>query len=97
MVPFLLCYHPDPHDYFRFTGECLKMILGDHNLKNIVVTPIACGPFKVIGSQLGQVFRNRVIRIFVYSLCIAMDRLFAVFSTGSDKYAMAYYFTATKN
>ena len=28
-VPFQFQYHPDPHDYFRFTKEALRKLLGD--------------------------------------------------------------------
>lgn len=44
-VPFLIQYHPDPNDYFRYTRESLSLIWQEVGLADIVVKPIGLGPF----------------------------------------------------
>lgn len=46
-VPFLVNYHPDPHDYFRYTKEALALMLSEVGLRNIRVTEVGMGPFAV--------------------------------------------------
>lgn len=43
-VPFWVGYHPDPHDYFRYSDECLLKIFQDIGFKNIQITRIGRGP-----------------------------------------------------
>lgn len=44
-VPFLINYHPDPHDYFRYTKEALVKILG--NFEGVEVREVGIGPICV--------------------------------------------------
>ena len=44
-VPFLVQYHPDPHDYFRYTKEALHRIFSDAGFKDIRVDNVGGGPF----------------------------------------------------
>ena len=46
-VPFLVNYHPDPHDYFRYTPEALTAIFTVAGFHDVVVTPVGRGPFSV--------------------------------------------------
>lgn len=43
-VPFWVGYHPDPHDYFRYTDECLLKLLKDSGFKDIKITRLGRGP-----------------------------------------------------
>lgn len=97
IVPLMWHFHPDPNDYFRFTGQALERILHDHGLERILIKPIAYGPFKVAASQVGHVVRLRLLRFVLYSLGIFMDRLFSHISSGAENYAMAYYFSGIKS
>lgn len=44
VVPFWIGYHPDPHDYFRYTQEALVRILSEAGFVGIVIHPIGGGP-----------------------------------------------------
>lgn len=43
-VPFLINYHPDPHDYFRYTKESLVRILKDAGFTRVSVREVGAGP-----------------------------------------------------
>ncbi len=44
IVPFWVGYHPDPHDYFRYTHEALLKILTDAGFNTVSVRPFGRGP-----------------------------------------------------
>ncbi|MDB5225308.1 MAG: hypothetical protein JWL87_260 [Candidatus Adlerbacteria bacterium] len=44
VVPFWVGYHPDPHDYFRYTEEALRRILKDAGFKDVSIKPLGGGP-----------------------------------------------------
>lgn len=46
-VPFLINYHPDPHDYFRYTKESLARILKDTGFAGVSVREVGAGPLLV--------------------------------------------------
>lgn len=95
-VPFMVRFHPDPNDYFRFTGQALEKMLENTGIEHVIIKPIAYGPFKVAFSQIGHVIRIRVLRFILYMTGILMDKLFSIVSSGSKNYAMAYYFSGVK-
>lgn len=53
-VPFLVQYHPDPRDYFRYTEEALKRIFTDSGFVGIRVEIIGIGPIAVLYSILAS-------------------------------------------
>lgn len=96
IVPLMWHYHPDPNDYFRFTGQALERLLQEYGFENIVIKPLACGPFKVAASQVGNVARIRLLRLMIYLAGVALDRVLSLASTGGENYAMAYYFSGVR-
>lgn len=51
-VPFFVQYHPDPRDYFRYTGEALSRILGDAGFSQVSVEAVGQGPVGVCVNSL---------------------------------------------
>lgn len=51
-VPFFIQYHPDPRDYFRYTGEALSRILGDAGFSEVSVEAVGQGPVGVCVNSL---------------------------------------------
>lgn len=43
-VPFWVGYHPDPHDYFRYTREALEKLLAEAGFADIKIRGIGGGP-----------------------------------------------------
>ncbi|MCK9438557.1 class I SAM-dependent methyltransferase [Patescibacteria group bacterium] len=46
-VPFLVNYHPDPNDYFRYTKESLKKIFQENGFKLLEIKEVGLGPLSV--------------------------------------------------
>jgi len=95
-VPLMWHFHPDPNDYFRFTGQAIERIARDSGFADVSVTAVAAGPFKVAASQIAGIVRIRMLVFPIYLGAVWADRLHRHFSRGSDAYALAYYFTAQK-
>jgi SAM-dependent methyltransferase len=95
-VPFMIRYHPDPNDYFRYTEQGLYVAMTDAGFSDIQVITVAGGPFKVAASQLANVIRLKFLRFTLLALGIGLDRLLAIKCRGNDMYALGYYFTGVK-
>ena len=48
VVPFSAGYHPDPHDYFRFTNESLNLKMQSAGFSEIKVVSWGYGPFRAV-------------------------------------------------
>lgn len=95
-VPFLVKYHPDPHDYFRYTHEALTRLLSEAGFPNVSVKFIGRGPFTAAWSQIEFVL-PRIIRWPVTYLAFVLDSLLLRFKpVFKNTYALGYVFTAQK-
>ena len=43
-MPFLVGYHPDPHDFWRYTSETLKKIFEENGFNRAMITLLGRGP-----------------------------------------------------
>ncbi len=59
-VPFQWWVHGDPHDYYRYTSDGLRMLLTEAGFESIVVTPT--GGFFTMGAMKLNYFSLRSIR-----------------------------------
>jgi len=96
-VPFMVRYHPDPHDYFRYTKEGLERSLADAGFIDIEIIPMGGGPFKLAVEQLARIVRFRSLRFIMFSLGIGLDRLIAMKSSQNPSYSLGFYFTGVKS
>jgi len=95
-VPFLVNFHPDPHDYFRYTEQGLERILEDSGFSKITVSFVGRGPFTAAWSQVAYVL-PRFIRWTVTLLAFATDYLLLRLKPGfRGKYPTGYVFIAEK-
>lgn len=93
-VPFWVGYHPDPHDYFRYTHEALRAMLTDAGFVKVVITPVGGGPimanFNTIVLSL-----PRVLRPVLYIPYIVLDHVFLYLRPASkNRYPLGYVFSA---
>jgi SAM-dependent methyltransferase len=51
-VPFFVQYHPDPHDFFRYTNEALERIFKDAGFASVEVTAVGQGAVGVCANSL---------------------------------------------
>ncbi len=71
-TPFLVGYHPDPRDYWRFTDEALEKIFRDAGLKQVEIRPFGGGPLLAEFSQVEWMV-PRMLRWLPYFLTRALE------------------------
>lgn len=95
-VPFLVNYHPDPHDYFRYTGEALEKILSSAGFVSIDVQPVGRGPFAVAYNNIVQSL-PLFIRLFFFPFYYVADSFFLYLRPNAlERFPVGYIFKATK-
>lgn len=95
-VPFLVNYHPDPRDYFRYTGEALQKILGQAGFKEITVREVGGGPLAVNYNNIVFAF-PKIIRLVIFPFYYLADRILIKLKPEVRKrYPLGYLFTALK-
>lgn len=95
-VPFLVNYHPDPHDYFRYTKEALRMILSKNGFKDIFVNEVGRGPFAVNYNNI-MLSLPKFMRIMIFPIFYFADTVFIFIRPKvQERYPLGYIFTAKK-
>lgn len=93
-VPFWVGYHPDPHDYFRYTHEALSLMLTEAGFEDIKITRVGGGP---VAANFNTIVLSvpRVLRPVLYFPYIVLDRLFLSLRPASAvRFPLGYIFTA---
>jgi hypothetical protein len=91
-VPFLMWYHPDHHDFFRYTDEALEIILKKAGASNCRIEPIAHGPFTAALQMFGQLLPG-IITTLLFALVYPLDSLYVKLKPiAKGRYALGYYF-----
>ncbi len=95
-TPFLVRYHPDPHDFFRYTDEALLEILTTAGFSGVTITPVGAGPF-LAALNVFIISIPRPVRVIVAPLALFLDKLFIRMRPHAPAiYAMGYCFTASR-
>lgn len=95
-VPFLINYHADPHDYFRYTHEALEKIFMEAGFKDIRIITIGRGPFAVNFNTLAS-FLPRVLTTLLWPAYYLLDRvLLAVKPNIQKRFPLGYLFILKK-
>ena len=93
-VPFLVNYHPDPHDYFRYTKESLKEILTRAGFSEVVIREVGRGPFAVNYNNL-MLSLPRIVRLIAFPFWYALDALYLLLRPNiTSRYPLGYLFFA---
>lgn len=96
-VPFLMNYHPDPKDYFRYTNEALVHILSDAGFTNIEVTAVGRGPFMVNYHTLMPSL-PKLIRMCAFPVYWFLDSLFLLARPNTtNRLPLGYVFSGRKD
>ena len=84
-VPFLVRFHPDPEDYYRFTSQALSKILTSAGFEIECLEEVGRGPFTAACSQIdGLLSVNIFARMAFATLAIAAtagDTIIGIIST----------------
>ncbi len=95
-VPFLMWYHADHRDFFRYTHEALEIIFTKAGAKDIRIESVSFGPF-IAAAQMVTASFPRVLRVPIFSFAYLLDSIFFTFRpTHGKRYALGYYFVLTK-
>jgi SAM-dependent methyltransferase len=93
-VPFWVSYHPDPHDYFRYTPEALEKIFTEAGFTNVSIRKVGSGPLMANFNTI-VLSIPRVVRPVVYLWYAAFDRIYITLRPESVKRnPLGFIFTA---
>ena len=95
-VPFLMWYHPDHKDFFRYTHEAIDLIFQSAGAKKIEIIPNYCGPF-IAAAQMMLFSFPKLIRVFVFATAYLFDQIFFLIKkTKRSRYVLGYLFLCEK-
>ncbi len=95
-VPFLINYHPDPHDYWRFTNESLSRIFSKVGFCDINIQTIGQGPILVNFNHLAS-WLPRVILAILFPFYYLLDYLLVYFKPKLKlRYPLGFFFLMNK-
>ncbi len=92
-VPFLMQYHPDPLDYFRYTSTALERIFAAAGFADIRIKAVGGGPFAANFNNL--VFSlPRPLRVLAYPCYAMLDAAFlAVRPSARERFPLGFTFS----
>jgi len=91
-VPFLMWYHADHRDFFRYTHEALETILATAGAKSMQIEMIGGGPFIAAAHMVLQSF-PRFLRPVLFLKFYIADWLYKKLKgSGARPYALGYIF-----
>lgn len=92
-VPFWVGYHPDPHDYFRYTHEAIHKMLTETGFEDIKINRIGRGPF-IANFNTIVLSLPRLLRPLAYIPYTLLDHLFLFLRPSSKtRFPLGYIFT----
>lgn len=92
-VPFLIQYHPDPNDYFRYTTQALTRLFAEASFSDVRIRGIGGGPFLANFNNL-VLSIPRPLRPLMYLPYAALDALFLAFRPAArDRYPLGFIFS----
>lgn len=95
-VPFLINYHADPNDYFRYTHEALDRIFKDAGFSEVFVKPLGYGPFSINFNNFAG-FMPTVFNAFVWPFYFGLDKVLLFFKPQfKERFPVGYLFILKK-
>jgi len=95
-VPFFVGYHPDPHDYFRYTNESLQKIFKGAGFGSVSVQPVGGGPVLAAFNILMNYF-PRFLTLFAFPWYVLLDWIMLKIRPSlADRFMLGYLFVVKK-
>jgi SAM-dependent methyltransferase len=90
-VPFLIGYHPDPEDYFRYTHSCLERKLRAAGFRAAQIVAVG-GRFTAAANLALPGLRFRVVETCAAAGALLLDRFYHQFARTStrEQFALGY-------
>ncbi len=96
-VPFLINYHPDPQDYFRYTEDALRDIFKRAGFSDSKIEIIGGGPFMVNYNNL-VLSLPKILRVILLPLYLFLDKVFLKLRPQAKRrYPLGYFFIVKKH
>ncbi|MFA5126628.1 MAG: methyltransferase domain-containing protein [Patescibacteria group bacterium] len=96
-VPFIINYHPDPHDYFRYSHEALEKMLQQAKFSQIKITALGFGPWSANYNNI-MILLPRILRVVLFYPYYLLDKLFLKIKPKMrQRYPLGFFFIAQKN
>ncbi len=96
-VPFLMWYHPDHRDFFRYTHEALDIILERAGAGERHIEAVAHGPLTAALQMFGQLLPS-IVTVGLFVFTYALDSVYLKLKPNTKgRYALGYYFKVTNN
>ena len=100
-VPFLKNIHPDPDDYFRFTGSALERIFREAGFNRVSVEPLGFGPVTAGVSQAAPLLMIGPATTVAWVTAMLTDKVLGLLfrnkqTTRAGMYPLGYFFVAGK-
>lgn len=96
-VPFLMYYHPDPQDFFRYTQTSLRRIFEEAGFTNVTITIVGGGPF-FVNFNMTVFSIPPICNALLFPMYYLLDKIFLWFRPASrDRYPLGYVFSGKKS
>ncbi len=95
-VPFLIQYHPDPHDYFRYTDESLKKIFMQAGFSHVEIKKIGLGPLMINFNNIMFMFPKSLRSVIAIPYFIFSKILVRLKPALIQRYPIGYTFICLK-
>ena len=97
-TPFLVHYHPDPNDYFRYTDSAIEKIFTGAGFAKEEITPLGLGPI-TSGNYSVIMLMPRILRLPSLVIAIICDKFLNLITRNRHsgaKYPLMYFFVFKK-
>lgn len=95
-TPFFINVHPDPHDYFRYTGEALEKIFKQAGFRKIKIKEIGRGPAAVNFNNIILII-PKFLRAIIFPFCYLVDWvIMKIRPEITKRYPLGYFFVLRK-
>ncbi|OGJ47075.1 hypothetical protein A2344_03710 [Candidatus Peregrinibacteria bacterium RIFOXYB12_FULL_41_12] len=97
-TPFLIPYHPDPNDYFRYTSAAIRKFFSDTGFEEILIQPLGVGPFST-GLYYIIMHAPRILRPILLTTVLLLDKFLNLITNNrhtGESYAASYFFVFKK-
>jgi len=95
-VPFMINYHPDPSDYFRYTREALQKIFAETGFREMKIKAIGLGPLAVNFNILAP-FLPVFLRCLLFPFYYFADKIILKLRPKmTERYPLGYFFELKK-
>lgn len=74
-TPFLVQFHPDPDDYFRYTDSALSRMFAEAGFSESQITALARGPFTAAASFAAPLLKFKPLVAIGYLAALGLDRV----------------------